>query len=114
MRAGAGIHLAGEAYTPAAAHAWPPAVVGHCVPQHGDIKGVEAETLACGTGVVAAAIITRALGLTADHVIAGTRGGETLGVYIESDEADSTGVRLEGPAALVYRAQLTEETIRGG
>ena len=77
-------------------------------------RGVEAETLACGTGVVASAIVTAARGLTSTHVQAGTRGGDTLGVYIDGSDPDSTDVRLEGEASLVYRAQLTEETIRGG
>ena len=77
-------------------------------------RGVEAETLACGTGVVASAIVTAARGLTSAHVQAETRGGDTLGVYLDGSDPGSTDVRLEGEASLVYRAELTEETIRGG
>jgi len=77
-------------------------------------RGVEAETLACGTGVVASVIITTARGLTSPHVLAKTRGGEALGVYLDGSDPGSMDVRLEGEASLVYRAQLTEETIRGG
>jgi diaminopimelate epimerase len=77
-------------------------------------RGVEAETLACGTGIVASAIVTRAKGITGDHVRAGTQGGDTLGVYIEDTGEGSIKVRLEGEADLVYRGQLTDETIRGG
>ncbi len=77
-------------------------------------RGVEAETLACGTGVVASAIVTTARGLTSPHVSAGTRGGDILGIHIEDSDPGSMDVYLEGEAALVYRAELTEETIRGG
>jgi diaminopimelate epimerase len=77
-------------------------------------RGVEAETLACGTGVVASAIVTTAKGLTSPHVLARTRGGDILGVYIDGSDPGSMDVSLEGEASLVYRAQLTEETIRGG
>ncbi len=77
-------------------------------------RGVEAETLACGTGIVASAIITSAKGLTSPHVLARTRGGDILGVYLDGADPDSMDVRLEGEASLVYRAELTQETIRGG
>jgi diaminopimelate epimerase len=77
-------------------------------------RGVEAETLACGTGVVASVIITTARGLTSPHVLAKTRGGDILGVYLDGSDRNFMDVRLEGEASLVYRAQLTEETIRGG
>ena len=77
-------------------------------------RGVEAETLACGTGVVASVIITTARGLTSPHVLAKTRSGDILGVYLDGSDKDFMDVRLEGEASLVYRAQLTEETIRGG
>jgi len=77
-------------------------------------RGVEAETLACGTGVVASAIVTTARGLTSPAVQAQTKGGDILEVYVDSRNQGSMDVNLEGEASLVYRAQLTEETIRGG
>jgi diaminopimelate epimerase len=77
-------------------------------------RGVEAETLACGTGVVASVIVTTAKGLTSPHVLARARGGDVLGVYIDSSDPGSMDVYLEGEASLVYRAELTKETIRGG
>ena len=77
-------------------------------------RGVEAETLACGTGVVASAIVTTARGLTSQAVQAQTRGGDILQVNVDVSDPDSMDVYLEGEASLVYRAQLTDETIRGG
>ena len=43
-------------------------------------RGVEDETLACGTGAVAAALISAALGKTKPPVDVLTRGGATLTV----------------------------------
>jgi diaminopimelate epimerase len=77
-------------------------------------RGVEGETLACGTGVVASAIIAAARGLTSSHVTAKTRGGDILEVYLDGSDLSSMDVHLQGTASLVYRAQLTEETIGGG
>jgi len=77
-------------------------------------RGVEGETLACGTGVVASAILAAARGLTSSHVQAKTRGGDILGVYLDGSDPSSMDVHLQGEASLVYRAQLTEETIGGG
>jgi len=77
-------------------------------------RGVEGETLACGTGVVASAIIAAARGLTSSPVRAVTRGGDALEVLLDGVDLAATDVYLKGAAFLVYRAQLTEETISGG
>ena len=74
-------------------------------------RGVEAETLACGTGVVASAIITTARGLTSSHVQAKTRGGDVLIVHLDETDLMAGNVYLEGNAAIVYRGELTAETI---
>ena len=69
-------------------------------------RGVEDETLACGTGAVAAALIAARLGLAASPVAVGTRGGETLTIYFRSHGQDFTDVYLEGPALVVYQGEL--------
>lgn len=74
-------------------------------------RGVEAETLACGTGAVAAALVTTARGLTASPVSVATRGGDVLIVHLDGSDPLSGDVRLEGNASIVYRGQLTEETV---
>lgn len=62
-------------------------------------RGVEAETLACGTGSVAAAVVLSHLGLVESPVGLVTRGEELLRVSFTRAAAGATDVVLEGPAA---------------
>ncbi|SFN08601.1 diaminopimelate epimerase [Thermodesulforhabdus norvegica] len=75
-------------------------------------RGVEDETLACGTGSIAAAAITVALGLTDPPVSLVTRGGEILRVFFEYDDGRFENLFLEGPALVVYEGSLWDETVR--
>ena len=77
-------------------------------------RGVEAETLACGTGAVAAAIICTLRGLVKPPVTIITRSEEQLKVFIDSADPMGEDVFMEGAALLVYEGQLTSETIQGG
>jgi diaminopimelate epimerase len=72
-------------------------------------RGVEGETLACGTGCVAAAIAAGAAGRGAQPTRLRTRSGEWIDVRYEGDPRRATGVRLEGDARLVYVGHLTDE-----
>lgn len=63
-------------------------------------RGVEDETLACGTGVVAAAAVARALGKAGDSVPVTVRGGATLRVSFGAE-----GPRLEGPGLVVFSGE---------
>jgi diaminopimelate epimerase len=74
-------------------------------------RGVEAETLACGTGVVAAAIVTTVRGLTKPPVSVTTKGGDVLIVHLDETDPVAGNVYLEGNASIVYRGELTAETI---
>jgi diaminopimelate epimerase len=69
-------------------------------------RGVENETFSCGTGSIAAAIITNRLGLTENTVELTTSGQETLKISLEQDQ-----VWLEGPVQLVYIGQLNPEIV---
>jgi diaminopimelate epimerase len=69
-------------------------------------RGVEDETLACGTGAVASAIISASLGQAASPVAVHTRGGEILTVSFELNGDRITRVLLKGDALVVYRAEL--------
>ncbi len=68
-------------------------------------RGVEGETLACGTGAVAAAVILREKGLVKETVKLWTRGGELLQVTV-GDE-----VYLEGDARVIYIGKLWKEAV---
>ena len=70
-------------------------------------RGVEAETLACGTGVVAAAACAIAEGRLALPVAAATRGGFELQLEAAPDGPDGLGRwRLSGDARIVARGRI--------
>jgi len=75
--------------------------------QHLDIRtferGVEDETLSCGTGSVAAASVARRLGLAGDEVEVRTRGGPLI-ISFDKDNAF-----MEGPAVTVFSGELSQE-----
>ena len=72
-------------------------------------RGVEDETLACGTGSVAAALIFSLKGMAASPSTFHTRGGEPLKIYFEKHENDFRSVFLEGDARVIYEGQLWDE-----
>jgi len=72
-------------------------------------RGVEAETLACGTGSVAAALVCIAMGRAASPALVKTRGGELLNVYAEPASPPFAQAYLEGGASLVYTGEMCEE-----
>jgi diaminopimelate epimerase len=69
-------------------------------------RGVENETLACGTGIVASALIFAATENTSGpiHVIA--RGGDELWVGFETVDAGFRNVTLTGPAEFVFEGTV--------
>jgi diaminopimelate epimerase len=72
-------------------------------------RGVEGETLACGTGCVASALImSHKFGL-ASPVTLLTRSGGYLRIYFTHHQGAYSDVYLEGDARVIYRAELCEE-----
>lgn len=70
-------------------------------------KGVEAETRACGTGALAAAVVARLQNRTAADRIAVQMPGGTLTVGLEIDgEGTVTDLYLEGPVVRVFRGTV--------
>jgi diaminopimelate epimerase len=75
-------------------------------------RGVEAETLACGTGAVAAACVGRALGrLRGASVRVLTAGGDLLRVDFKSSRNGGRSgagpdIWLEGPAAEIFSGEI--------
>jgi diaminopimelate epimerase len=75
-------------------------------------RGVEDETMACGTGVVAAALIAAAKGYAGSPAEIVTLGGVVLTVYFDSTKGEGADqVRLKGPAHLVCKGELTAEAL---
>lgn len=69
-------------------------------------RGVEDETLACGTGAVASAIISNHLRRISKPVNVQTRGGTTLAISFEQENDKITNVVLSGGADIVYRGNI--------
>lgn len=72
-------------------------------------RGVEDETLACGTGVVASALVAAALGKAVSPVQVWVRSGEVLTVYFEKRDGNFAEVFFEGDVRLIYQGELWEE-----
>lgn len=70
-------------------------------------RGVEDETLACGTGVVASALVAARLGLVTGPVALTVASGDVLEVDFRlAADGTATAVTLLGPAVHVYRGEL--------
>lgn len=94
------------------------------VHDHGTLKvrtyerGVEDETMACGTGAVAAALITALLDRAVPPVSVITSGGEQLTIHFSvtggpgNRQLDpAAGIFLEGPAHVIYEGQLNRDAL---
>jgi len=69
-------------------------------------RGVEDETLACGTGAVASAVVMAALGRVRPPVSVRTRSGGTLVVDFYMSDLGFCDVTLKGDAVTVYRGAI--------
>jgi len=69
-------------------------------------RGVEDETLACGTGSVAAAIVAFRLWNLRPPVPVRTRGGIVLSIDFREESDRFAGVFLEGPAETVFEGTV--------
>jgi diaminopimelate epimerase len=69
-------------------------------------RGVEGETLACGTGTVAAAVALAALGEAALPLTLKTRSGRDLLVRARLEGGRAVDVWLQGEGRLVFEGQL--------
>ncbi|MBN1504819.1 MAG: diaminopimelate epimerase [Candidatus Eisenbacteria bacterium] len=75
-------------------------------------RGVEAETLACGTGAAAAAVCLAQRGLVRPPVRVRTRGGDTLRVRFKEPSNPLSQIFLQGSAQLVYEGVMGLDTLR--
>jgi diaminopimelate epimerase len=72
-------------------------------------RGVEAETLACGSGVVASAVTATRLGLVSAPVTCVTRSGVAFTVALSDQEGGLVEASLTGDAREIFEAELNEE-----
>ena len=71
-------------------------------------RGVEDETLACGTGAVASALVMAALGKVGPPVAVRTRGGWTLTVGFFMSDLGFCDVSLTGDARTIYTGGIEQ------
>jgi len=69
-------------------------------------RGVEEETLACGTGVVASALIFAAIENVQGPIAVLVRGGDELQVDFQANGDRFTNVTLSGPADFVFEGTV--------
>ena len=69
-------------------------------------RGVEDETLACGTGAAASAIVSSAVGLVDSPVKVKTWGGDALYIYFGKKDNKYYDVSLEGEVELSYEGSV--------
>jgi diaminopimelate epimerase len=69
-------------------------------------RGVEDETLSCGTGVTAVAIAVNYLGKTKSETVKLNVEGGTLEVSFKESEGKYSKVYLKGPAEFVYKGTI--------
>jgi diaminopimelate epimerase len=71
-------------------------------------RGVEGETLACGTGAIASTLVHAARSQADSLVEVQTRSGEFLTIHFDRQQRE---VYLEGEARVAYEADLWDETL---
>lgn len=75
-------------------------------------RGVENETLACGTGAVASALIAAVQGQAESPVEIVTSGGDRLTIIFDLQKGPAaTNVFLKGPAHVIYSGELNGEAL---
>ena len=77
-------------------------------------RGVEGETLACGTGVSAAAMVSAKIHGFQSPVRVQVQGGDLLEVSFREQDGQFSEVRLSGPATFVFDGTVVLENLIGG
>ena len=72
-------------------------------------RGVEAETLACGSGVVASAVVAARAGLVSPPIVCVTRSGVAFTVSFVERGGANVETSLTGDAREIFEAELKEE-----
>ena len=69
-------------------------------------RGVEGETLACGTGVSASALVTARLHKFTSPIKIQVQGGDILEVSFDEKDGEFSNVKLNGPADFVFEGTV--------
>ncbi len=72
-------------------------------------RGVENETLACGTGSIASAIVSAVLGRVQSPVSVKTASGVVLKIHFDLENGTAKNVFLEGDARVIFAGELTSD-----
>ena len=72
-------------------------------------RGVEDETLACGTGSIASAVVAATLGKVESPVDVKTASGAILKIHFDVKNGEARNVYLEGDARVIYVGELTTD-----
>jgi diaminopimelate epimerase len=72
-------------------------------------RGVEDETLACGTGAAAGAVVMAYKMKLESPINVRTQSGGTLNIFYKEKEGKYYDIYLEGDARIIYKAQLWED-----
>lgn len=75
-------------------------------------RGVEDETLACGTGSIASAIVTAARFNKHSPLVVKTRSGANLIVHFKERDGRFFDIFLEGDARIIYKGKLWEDALQ--
>jgi diaminopimelate epimerase len=69
-------------------------------------RGVEDETLACGTGSIASALVSACKFEMTSPIQVQTRSGEYLTIFFDQNDGRFSDIYMQGDARLVYRGSL--------
>jgi diaminopimelate epimerase len=75
-------------------------------------RGVEDETLACGTGAIASALVTAFKNKAVSPINVITRSGGVLSIHFREDNGRFYDIYLEGDARVIYKGELWEDAWR--
>ena len=81
---------------------------GHALSIRTYERGIEAETLACGTGAVASALLASYRKQVEPPIEVETRGGDILKIHFQASNGLVEEVYLEGPAMITFEGTLVE------
>jgi len=69
-------------------------------------RGVEDETLACGTGITASAVALALAGQVSSPVSLTARSGEKFQVWLKASGAGASEIYIQGPAKIVFEGEI--------